>query len=298
MFLSGGEVFAHPDAVDIINHARNQPFSTQIFTNGTLITEEKLSNLPPKTSFFISFDTAVPERTVRGKMDYPKLKQCFEWMQKYDHLFRTAVSVHTYNIDDIEEIFDWCAINGFPRPQWLETHPLGRALLHPDIIVQKDQVDKVFPIYRRCMEKYVVHQNSGADAGNGAIYTSVEDDYGSSKQKLLSIQTIKFCQRLERATSREKCARSMIYVRSDGNVYPCSNCMSSELFCGGNVMEKSFLDIWDNGFDAIRAITFDDHSSCKTCPVAEPSNLVSISLPPSGQKPPRRHIWVRCNGLR
>ena len=38
VFLTGGEVFAHKDCLKIIKHARSKPFSTQIFTNGTLIT--------------------------------------------------------------------------------------------------------------------------------------------------------------------------------------------------------------------------------------------------------------------
>ena len=73
LFLSGGEIFAHRDAVEIINYARTKPFYTQVFTNGLLITEEKLAALAPNTSFFISFDTADPERTIRGGMDFPKL---------------------------------------------------------------------------------------------------------------------------------------------------------------------------------------------------------------------------------
>ena len=81
VFLTGGEIFAHSDAIQIINHARTKPFSTQIFTNGLLITEEKLASIHSGTSFFISFDTADPDRTVRGKMDFPKLRQAFEWMK-------------------------------------------------------------------------------------------------------------------------------------------------------------------------------------------------------------------------
>src|SRR5262249_46771329 len=75
VFLTGGELFSHRDAVTIINHARTKPFITQIVTNGTLLTEEKLAAITPRTSFFISFDTADPERTIRGGMDFPMLRQ-------------------------------------------------------------------------------------------------------------------------------------------------------------------------------------------------------------------------------
>ncbi|MFD0706078.1 radical SAM protein [Photorhabdus akhurstii] len=32
VFLTGGELFAHKDAIEIIQHARQKPFSTQIFS--------------------------------------------------------------------------------------------------------------------------------------------------------------------------------------------------------------------------------------------------------------------------
>src|SRR5206468_1496550 len=156
VFLTGGEVFSHRDAVKIIRHAKSKPYAVDIFTNGLLITEEKLAQLPPGTSFAISFDTADPERTVRGGMDYPKLRRCFEMMAKYGHVVRTAVSAHRNNVQDILGIFQWCLDNGYPRPQWLETHPLGRALLHPDILLQPEQVDEVFDVYKRSMELYAM----------------------------------------------------------------------------------------------------------------------------------------------
>ncbi|WP_371526351.1 radical SAM protein [Streptomyces sp. NBC_01283] len=60
VFLTGGEIFSHRDAGEIIRHARRKPFSTQIFTNGLLSTEERLAEIPAGQSFFISFDTRPP----------------------------------------------------------------------------------------------------------------------------------------------------------------------------------------------------------------------------------------------
>ena len=271
VFLTGGEIFSHPDAIKIINHARTKPFSTQIFTNGLLITEEILASIPPGTSFFISFDTADPERTVRGKMDFPKLRQAFEWMSKYGHAFRTAISVHRNNIADAEEIFAWCADNHFPRPQWLETHPVGRALLHPNILLKPEHVDEVFDVYRRCMEHY--SQTPDDDAVGGNV----------SSVSVRSVDTIKFCQRLERATGQEKCGRSLVYVNSSGDVYPCSNCMSGSLYRAGNVIERPFQDIWETGFDAFRQISFADHTVCNECPVQRAGIWCQFRCPPLAQ---------------
>lgn len=285
LFLTGGEIFAHRDAVKIIQHARRYPFSTQIFTNGTLITEEKLARLPAQTSFFISFDTAEPTRTIRGGMDYPKLRQCFDWMDKHNHLVRTAISIHNQNIDDVEETFAWCAENGYPRPQWLETHPIGRALLHPHILLRPEQIDRVFAMYVRCMERFVdegktrppTSLDNGSVSVNGADVVSKPT---KDVRDIMTIQTVKFCQRLEEATNREKCARSVAYIASNGDVYPCSNCMANGMHVGGNLDETPFMEIWRNGFDEIRQITFDDHKVCGACPVKKKNIWCQFRCPP------------------
>ncbi|MFF6994919.1 radical SAM/SPASM domain-containing protein [Streptomyces sp. NPDC008313] len=280
VFLTGGEIFSHRDAVEIIRYARTKPFSTQIFTNGLLVTEERLAAIPPGQSFFISFDTADPERTVRGKMDFPKLERAFEMMRAHGHVFRTAISVHRDNIQDAEEIFEWCAERGYPRPQWLETHPVGRALLHPDMLLRPEDVDEVFEVYRRCMDRYSTEPDlepAGPDAGpeapSGPAHRRAADE-------IRGVDTIQFCQRLERAVGQEKCGRSVVYVNSRGDVYPCSNCMSGQLYRAGNITGRSFADIWENGFDEFRDIRFSDHSVCGPCPVAQEDIWCQFRCPP------------------
>jgi len=275
VFLTGGELFAHYDAVDIIRYARTKPFSTQIFSNGLLITEEKLRRIPPGQSFFISFDTAVPERTIRGRMDFPKLRKCFELIKQYGHVVRTAVSVHRYNINDVEEIFEWCVENNYPRPQWLETHPIGRALLHPHILLTPDQIDEVLTVYTRCMDRYQ-HSINDVDESSGAL----QEAGGTRSQAIAGVDTIKFCQQLERATGQEKCGRSVVYVNSSGEVYPCSNCMSNNAYKAGNIVECSFKQVWDEGFNEFRSIVFDDFNRCKSCAVHQNDIWCQFKCPP------------------
>lgn len=271
VFLTGGEIFSHPDAVKIINHAMEKSFATQIFTNGLLITEDILAAIHPGASFFISFDTAIPERTIRGGMNYPKLQRAFEWMKKYGHSLRTAVSVHSYNLDDIEGIFQWCVDNNYPRPQWIETHPVGRAMMHPDMLLKKEDIDNVFDIYVKCMERFSVNPDD---------YDIMIDEEVKEVSELYSLQTISFCQRLEEATGQEKCGRSFVYVNSSGEVYPCSNCMAGGLYNGGNIQESSFKEIWETGFSAFRSITYNDFKGCLDCDVFKEGIWCQFRCPP------------------
>ncbi|MBZ8119884.1 radical SAM protein [Roseovarius sp. LXJ103] len=284
VFLTGGEVFAHKDAVKIIRHARTKSFSTQIFTNGTLITAEKLAAIPPGQSFFISFDTAHPERTIRGKMNFPKLRDIYGWMKDHGHVLRTAISVHRQNIDDVEEIFDWCADNDFPRPQWLETHPIGRALLNPHIQLEREDIDRVFGIYERCMDRYQLSpEEAEAARAPAARDMSGEPKSLTPEPEIRGVETIKFCQRLERATNQEKCGRSVVYVTSQGKVYPCSNCMSNDIHQAASITEKAFKRIWEEDFGPFRDITFDDYDACNTCAVKQAGIWCQFRCPPLAQ---------------
>lgn len=272
LFLTGGEVFAHKDAIEIINYALTKKFVLQIFTNGTLITEERLKRINSSASFFISFDTADPERTIRGKMNFPKLKTAFELLKQYGHSFRTAISVHSNNVKDAEEIFEWCADNNYPRPQWLETHPIGRALFNKHILLDETRLDEVFSVYKRCMDLYSVEE-SESESENSYSDTIAPNNF-------YSIDTIKFCQRLEQATGYEKCGRSVVYIASDGNVYPCSNCMSNSSYVAGNLNNDSLKNIWEQGFDAFRKISFNDYENCKSCAVNHEGIWCQFRCPP------------------
>lgn len=279
VFLTGGELFAHHDALELIKYARTKPFSTQIFTNGLLITEEKLKEIPRGQSFFVSFDTAVPERSIRGKMNFPKLKKCFDLMKKHGHVFRTAISAHNHNVGDIEQIFEWCIENDYPRPQWLETHPIGRALLNPHIILQPDRVDEVLEIYVRCMDRFQKGGQSEMSESSdevGQADTAKKNDHS----EIQGIDTIKFCQTLEKATGQEKCGRTFAYVNSSGDVFPCSNCMSNNMYVAGNIHDSSFQDIWENGFNEFRDKTFTDFKQCGDCDVQKSNILCQFRCPP------------------
>lgn len=254
VFLSGGEIFTHKDAIEIINYASKKKFTTQVFTNGIFLTEKIVSQLPDNVGLAISFDTADPVRTVRGKMNYPKLKQTFDLLNDFGLAFRTAVSVHKHNIADIAEIYEWCIENNYPRPQWLETFATGRALKNKHILLGEDDFEEVFDMYRTCMDKYC---SPDTEKINGEPV----------KEKVHSIKTIQMVERLEVATNKPKLANTMVYINSSGDVYPDSSCLDFDEFIGGSLYESKFSDIWNNSFAELRAYNFDDFKGCRNCEV-------------------------------
>ena len=250
VFLTGGEVFTHPDAVEIIRYARSKRFLTQIFSNGLLITEAHLAQLPAGTAFFVSFDSASAGSTIRGKMTYEKLGTLMRNIEAYGHVCRIAVNVHSRNLDEVPEIFQWCRDNGFPRPQWIDTQPIGRARRNPELIIGADLTDKAAEIFERSLGRF-----------------QVEGDRASAPVQ--EVDTIKFCQRFEAALGVEMSGRMMAYVTSGGDVYPSSNFASESRECAGNLRGRTFADIWESEFQATRATSFADFKDCAECPVAK-----------------------------
>ncbi len=275
IFLTGGEPFTRPDVVELITHARSKAFFTQVFTNGLLITEDHLRRIPAPTSFNISFDTADPVRTVRGGLDYPKLREVFALMHKHGHVLRTSLSVHRNNIEDTKQIFEWCAQHGYPRPQWAETHLLGRARSHTDILMLPNQVEQNVEVYRECMDLYFEAPEEPKKADGPQAMQERRP-----KPAIYTVDTVKFTVRLEQATRQEKCARSVAYVNASGDVFPCTNCQSGRMYRAGNIRETPLRDIWEHGFDEFRKITFSDYKDCATCPVNAAGIPCQFRCPP------------------
>lgn len=253
VFLSGGEVFAHPRAVDIIKYARSKRFLTQIFTNGLLIKEEQLKALPRGTSFFVSFDSAKPENTIRGKMTYEKLKWLLEKVRQYGHACRVAVNVHSQNLHEVPRIFAWCKENGFARPQWIETMPVGRARQYPHLIIPPEQTAQACEVYEHSMRPFLTSQPRATGAAD----------------EVQEVDTIKFCQRFEAALGVEMSGRMMAYVTSVGDVFPSSNFAAENREWAGNLRDRPFTEIWKSGFTHARESTFAQFKDCAVCPVAK-----------------------------
>lgn len=247
VFLSGGEIFAHPRAVDIINYAREKNFLTQIFSNGLLIKEEHLANLKPGTSFFVSFDSATAS-SMRGKMTLEKLDWLNTTMRKYGHVLRTAVNVHSRNLADVRQVFAWSRERGFTRPQWLETLPVGRALRFPELVIEPKQSQEVFDTFSESMEPWATPEVTSAE-------------------RVQSVDTIKFLQRLEQALECDRSGRFIVYVTSHGEVYPSSNYASHGRELAGSLRDSSFEKIWQTGFSKSRNSHFTDFKACADCPV-------------------------------
>ena len=67
-------------------------------------------------------------------------------------------------------------------------------------------------------------------------------------------------------TRREHCSRSIAYLASNGDVYPCVSSAAIEGFGAGNVRDRPFSELWSTSFSEMRAITWEQFEVCGGCP--------------------------------
>lgn len=259
VFLTGGEVFTHPNSIEIINYANKKNFINQIFTNGLLITESLIKKILSPTIFAVSFDTALEDHTIRGGMNYKILSKKVKLLKEYGHTVRLSLSVHRENLNEIPEVYRWCYENDLPMPQWVETLPVGRALKNQHIMLRLSDMEKSKKIYYECM----------------AFERKAQKDSNYKKVGLIS-----FCTQIEQATQQEKCGRTFAYINSSGDVYPCSNCMSNCVYKASNIRKESFKNIWNNKFSDMRRVKYKDFKDCPNCPVEKAGIWCQFKCPP------------------
>lgn len=266
LFITGGEPFTRSDIVDIINYAEESGFFVQIVTNGTLLTEEIVSQIKNRgrigfgmtylggldngLSFDEAFDILKSKAALLKKYKFPVM--CWYCLTKLNYDFEPNVST-------------WCSENNVTI-DYRDVQPLGRCREHTHLLLDLDEAQKEFEEMQR---------------GELQPADTVPDQPDSSHRSVFDV-----CYILELTVGACKGGRSFANICANGDVYPCSNCAAEELHLAGNLRENSFSDIWQNSFKSMRAVTWDDFKGCKTCELAEyfgEGRFCKLRCPPLSQ---------------
>lgn len=227
--LTGGEPLLRPDFLDICQEANSANVAINIFTNGTLITEEvahmlsilnildiaiSIYGATDKTHDNITLNNGSYRKAIRGALTLKKhgLSVRFKYIMMKD------------NIADYDKMLN-----------------LSKELgIHYDldpVITPCDNGDMAPTKLRLSNENLK------------KIYKSVTDNLPSE------IGNSRF---VSCSFGRSHCA-----ISAYGDVYPCIQLPVS----AGNLMEKSFYDIWNNSewLKEIRDFSLDKIDACRTC---------------------------------
>lgn len=112
LYLTGGEPFAHPDILDIIEYCSNLDFNVSIQTNGYFITEEiaKILSTYKNINISISFhsiDEAKFDDFTNTAGSYKKTINTISILKKYNLDLICKCCVTTENENEIKDIIDY-----------------------------------------------------------------------------------------------------------------------------------------------------------------------------------------------
>lgn len=225
--FSGGEPFARPDFLEILNIAKNRGFSISIITNAMLLTKEKIDELERIgiDRITVSFHSINKENYLKSfGITNPNLYDValenIQYMIKKNISLGIAMTVTKFNINDIKDTSEYFYSLG------LSKNDINYNLL----LLGKREINDLFP------EKKDIDNNG---------------EYLSNK--------------LEADKKRLLCSAGTISCSIDpyGNVYPCTFFNSS----AGNLYEQTIKEIWENShlMQIIRGFREEMFTKCHKC---------------------------------
>ena len=246
LVLAGGEPYLRPDFPEILEYAAKLDFIISIVTNGSYITPEILARVPRENCrVTLSVDGIEAHNIIRGG------RSTFSLMAEKLHLMKTldipcsiSTVITRQNIHEQKQLLEWC-INNDVIFRTVTFNPLGRGLLnrHMHALRKEDaEASAELFIMQKCFE-------GEKDKSTGQCVSKF----------------FNYALTLMYMTRREHCSRSIAYIASNGDVYPCVTSASIEAFGAGNIRERKFSELWHDSFREMRAITWDHFKSCNSC---------------------------------
>ncbi|TCP67300.1 hypothetical protein [Baia soyae] len=153
IICSGADYLHDPDSIDTLIQSTPYPLTIQILVDDLQIHENMLFT-PVFNSFTLCFDLIFNRKNhKKGMIDFQEIRSVKRDLQKFNINLRLFMSIQLMDSKQIEETIQLCLDHQLPRPQILETHPIGKALSHSHIILQKE--------YLSLLEN-ITHQNNTA----------------------------------------------------------------------------------------------------------------------------------------
>ncbi|MFH1459660.1 MAG: radical SAM protein [Candidatus Omnitrophota bacterium] len=234
LVLTGGEVFLHPDIMEILNLAKNMNFNLKIFTNGTLITEEIARNLakimPSEIGISIQGARAKTHDLITGvKGSYEKSIQAIKILKAKSISVNLKTTLMQQNFSEFKEIIKLAA-------------DLGIVYIMDPVIAPRDDGSCDVLAYRLTDAQLEEFYQFEVEL-KGYIYEPEEKEY--------------FCQ----------AGFTFGSISANGDVYPCIQ-LPHKL---GNIFEQDFSGIWQNAefLKKMRRSNAYDNPECQSCKIAD-----------------------------
>lgn len=252
IFFTGGEPFARPDMIDILEYTDKNNFAIYISTNGTLVkpaTIERLKNLKHLRTFQISIDgLGDTHDSIRGvKGTFEKAVATIRLAKKELRNTKVAIisTLMKSNYDEMEKILK-LAIQ-------LRVDIFGIVALYP--VKRSPEASDV-----TTLQKYKLFNRLGE------IYKNEKTDLkiGLLIPPALIPNSLK---EIEYGCGYVCSFPSLLGIHANGDVAPCDGLLNYKKFILGNIRKNSLKEIWNHPImQDLRAVKPTDIKGvCKKC---------------------------------
>ena len=243
--FTGGEPFLREDISQILEYASQNVMGINIFTNGTLITEDVIKILrkvnPEKIMVSIDGATKETHERIRGQNTFDKTVESINILTKNKFRVRSNTVLYTENIDELESLIEMLLDKGVTEMIFDRFMDAGRGgeytTLIPPLEIGETIAQKCSKFEKEASQK--VELKFTGDAG----------DVGDE------LTPYSYC----------GIGTSMVTIKANGDVVLCP-VLSGEEFTAGNVKDASLQELWENSpvFTPLRKCQLDD-IMCAAC---------------------------------
>lgn len=236
--LVGGEPFTRKDLPLLIQGIVENHMRFSILSNGTLIDDSiasiiRQSNRCNYVQVSIDGSCGHSHDSCRGKGSFDKAVNGIKILQKHDIPVTVRVTLHRHNIEDLDNIARFL-LEELQLPSFTTNAAgyLGTCRSNPEIMLSTEDREKAMNTLLRLTAKYP--KQISAQAGPQAeaeLWASMEHSKNLGKPSLNNGGRLTGC----------GCPWSMISIRSDGSIIPCT--MLSHLLLG-QINKDSLEEVW------------------------------------------------------
>jgi len=237
LVYTGGEPLMRPDLIELLNHSRKAGLTNVIATNGTLIDEEVAFKLKEAgvVGAAVSLDSSNSEihnHIRRNDNAFNLALRGMRALRKAGILLQINVTAMEYNFSTLGELIEIADDEGSGIMLMYQLVPVGRGSRIEDATLDINENEKLL--------KNLAEKQKNVSTIIEPVAGPQYWPYLMEKKKKSDGIYLKLAKQVFHGCSA---GRGFVYIKANGDVWPCPFVEIS----AGNVREKSFKKIWEEG---------------------------------------------------
>ncbi len=247
--FSGGEPLVRDDLEELIGHAHELGFYTNLITSGVGLTEERISKMKDLglDHIQLSFQDSTKEMNdfLSSTKTFDLKSRVAKLIKKYDYPMVLNVVLHRFNLDHVGRIIDMAVEMGVEYLELANTQYYGWGMVNRE---------QLMPTREQLVRAEAVVNEYRAKLGNKIKLLFVVPDYFEQRPK----------------ACMNGWGSVFLAVAADGSALPCHAAKSLPGLTFPNVTEHSLREIWyeSDAFNRYRGYEW-MKEPCRTCPEKE-----------------------------